>query len=118
MKRVLIVRKLIIAVIALIILLYFVVRTTSPKIIFAPFLICSVASIGKNITMLLNKFKIAFFFDILFKITFFLAWFIFLVVVCYIAIRDGNYKVIFFTLPFWIGGLFFLKRKLLNKKDK
>lgn len=118
MKRVFIVRKLIIALIALAILLYFVFKTTSPKIIFAPFLICSIASAGKNLSMLFNKLKIALFFDILFKITFFLSWFIFLAVVCYIAVRDANYKIIFFTLPFWLGGLFFVKRKFFNKKDK
>ncbi len=118
MKQVLIVRKLIIAVIALIILLYFVVRTTSPKIIFAPFLFCCIASIGKNLGLLFNRKKIAWFFDGLFKVVFFLAWFAFLVVACYIAVRDGNYKLILFTLPFWFGGLFFAKRKFQSKKDR
>ena len=116
MKSVLITRKLTKAAIAFVILVYFVVRTTSPKIIFAPFLICCIASIGKNLGLLFNRTKIAWFFDRLFKVVFFLSWFAFLIVACYIAVRDGNYKVIFFTLPFWLGGLFFAKRKLLNKK--
>ena len=116
MKKALISRKLVKAVIALVILLYFVLRTTSPKIIFAPFLICCIASIGKNLGMLLNQTRIALIFDRLFKVVFFLSWFIFLIVACYIAVRDENYKVIFFTLPFWLGGLFFMKRKLFNKK--
>ena len=60
--------------------------------------------------------KNAFLFDWLFKIVFFLSWFAFLIVACYVAIRDGKYKVIFFTFPFWLGGLLFAKRKLLNKK--
>lgn len=116
MKRVFIIRKLIIAIIALSVLLYFVSRTASPKIIFVPFLICAIASIGKNLTMLFSKIKVALFFDILFKITFFLSWFIFLAFVCYIARKDGNYKLLLFTLPFWIGGLFFVKRKFFKKK--
>jgi hypothetical protein len=115
MKTALISRKLITAVIALVILVYFVVQTTSPKIIFAPFLICSIASIGKNLGLLFHKMKIAWVFDRVFKIVFFLSWFAFLVVVFYIAVRDGNYKMIFFTLPFWLGGVFFAKRKLLDK---
>lgn len=118
MKNTLISRKLIRAVLVLVILVYFVIKTTSPKVIFAPFIICCITSIGKNIGLLFNKTKIAYFFDRLFKVVFFLSWFAFLIVACYIAIRDGNYKVIFFTLPFWLAGLFFVKRKLLNKNDK
>ena len=118
MKNALISRKLIRAVLVLVILVYFVIRTTSPKVIFAPFIICCIASIGKNLGLLFNKTKIVYFFDGLFKGVFFLSWFSFLIVACYVAIRDGNYKVIFFTLPFWLGGLFFAKRKLLNKKEK
>ena len=108
-------RKLVNATIALVILVYFVLRTTSPKIIFAPFLICGVASVGKNLGILFNQTKIAFIFDRIFKVVFFLSWFIFLIVACYIAVRDENYKVVFFTLPFWFGGLFFMKRKLFHK---
>ena len=111
MKSVLITRKLTKAVFALVILIYFLIRTTSPKIILAPFLICCIASIGKNLGLLSNKTKIAWFFDRLFKVVFFLSWFAFLIFACYIAVRDGNYKVIIFTLPFWFGGLFFVKRK-------
>ena len=116
MKSALITRKLTKAAIALVILVYFVIKTTSPKIIFTPFLICCIASIGKNLGLLFNQTKIAWFFDKLFKVVFFLSWFAFLIVACHIAVRDGNYKVILFTLPFWLGGLFFAKRKLLNKK--
>ena len=115
MKKALISRKLVNAIIALVILLYYVLRTTSPKIIFAPFLICGIASVGKNLGMLFNETKIAFIFDRIFKVVFFLSWFIFLIAACYIAVRDENYKMIFFTLPFWLGGLFFMKRKLFHK---
>ena len=116
METALISRKLITAIIASVILVYFMFRTTSPKIIFAPFLICCVASIGKNFGLLLNKKVFALFCDKLFKVVFFLSWFVFLIVACYIAVSDGNYKVIFFTLPFWLGGLFFAQRKLLKKQ--
>ena len=115
MKTALIGRKLIKAIIASVILVYFMIQTNSPKIIFVPFLICGIASIGKNFGLLLNKKVFALFCDKLFKVVFFLSWFVFLIIACYIAVSDGNYKVIFFTLPFWLGGLFFAKRKLLKK---
>ena len=118
MKSALITHKLIKATIGLVILVYFVIRTTSPKIIFTPFIICCIASIGKNLGLLFNKKRIALLFDRLFKVVFFLSWFAFLIVVCYVVVRDGNYKILLFTLPFWLGGLFFLKRKLLNKTGK
>ena len=118
MKTVYITRKLIQAAIALVILIYFVVRTTSPKIIFMPFLICSIASIGKNFGLLFHKKKLALFFDCLFKGVFFLSWFVFLIVVCYIAKRDGNYKMILFTLPFWFCGILIAKRKFRRKKSE
>ena len=118
MKTALIIRKLIIAGITLVILVYFAIKTTSPKIIFAPFLICSVAGIGKYIGMLFNQLKLALFFDRLFKIVFFLSWFIFLIFACCFSIREGRYEVVLFTLPLWLGGIFFAKRKLFKKKDR
>lgn len=115
MKTAFISKKLITSIITFIILLYFVFKTTSPKIIFIPFLFCGIASIGKYIGLLIDNVKMAYFFDRMFKIVFFLSWFAFLIVACCMALRDRNYKMIFFTLPFWIGGLFFVKRKLFNK---
>ena len=112
MKRVLITYKLIKATIVLLILVYFGLRTTSQKIMFAPFLICCIASIGKNLGLLLNKKNIAILFDRLFKVIFFLSWFVFLIVACCILIRDNHCWKILYTVPFWLGGLFFAKRKL------
>lgn len=116
MKSALISRKLVKAAIAIVILVYFMMRTTSPKIIFAPFLFCAFASIGKNLGLLFNKKSLALFFDRAFKIVFFVSWFGFLLVVCYVIIRDGNYGKLLFTVPFWLGGIFFVKRKFQKKK--
>ena len=118
MKNVLLTRKLIKAAAALVILVYFAIKTPGHKLLFAPFLLCCGASIGKNLSLLLNADKVAVVFDKLFKVVFFLSWFGFLVVACYVAVKDGNYKVILFTLPFWAGGLFFAKRKLFPGKDQ
>ena len=64
----------------------------------------------------LIRASIALVFDRVFKVVFFLSWFAFLAAACCVAVRDGNYKVLLFTLPLWLGGLFFLKCKLLSKK--
>ena len=110
-------RKLVKAIIAVIILVYFMARTTGPKIIFVPFLFCAFAGIGKNIGLLFNKKRLALFFDRVFKVSFFLLWFGFLAVVCYFMMRDGNYRMLPFTLPFWLVGIFFVNRKF-TKQDR
>ena len=112
------VRKLMTAISVLVLLVYFMGKTTSPIIIFVPFLFCSIASIGKNIGLLFNKKKLALFSDKLFKVSFFLFWFGFLLVTCYIMIRDNNYRMIIYTVPFWLAGILFIKRKLLKRKER
>ena len=116
MVKAAVLRKLIRASIALVILLYFMFGTASPKVVFIPFLICCTASIGKNLALLFEQTKIALVLDRVFKVVFFLSWFAFLAAACCAAVRDGNYKLLLFTLPLWLGGLFFLKRKLPDKK--
>lgn len=95
-------------------LIYFMIKTTSPKIIFVPFLICSLSMAGKSLGIILNKEKIASLFDKLFKAGFFLFWFGFLAVADYITVRDKNYFLTVFSIPFWLIGIYFLKRKLFK----
>ena len=111
-------RKLATAIVTTVVLVYFLAKTPSPKILFIPFLLCSISSMGKNLGLLLNKKKFALFFDRLFKVSFFLFWFGFLIFACYIMIRDHNYRMLPFTLPFWLAGFFFFKRKFFKKADK
>ena len=118
MKSALIGRRLIKASIAIAILVYFMLRTTGPKMIFVPFLFCAFASIGKSLGLLFDQKRIALFFDRAFKIVFFLSWFGFLAAVCYVWIKGGEYGKLLFTIPFWLGGIFFAKRKFLGSKDR
>lgn len=117
------VRKLTAAAITLMLLIYLMIHSASPKIIFVPFLFCAIASVGKNAALLLGWKKGGFFdkfaliCDRMFKIGFFLFWFGFLIVGDYILIRDRNYGTALFTLPFWLSGIFFMKRKF-SGKDK
>ena len=118
MRNTLIARKLAKAIIAAILLLFFMLKTASPKIIFIPFLLCAFASIGKNLGLLFHQKNLAIFFDKLFKIVFFLSWFGFLAIACYIMIRDDNLRMIPFTVPFWLAGFFFVKRKFFKKNTQ
>ena len=116
MKNVLLARKLLKAGVCFCLLLYFAAVSDAPKIIFLPFLLCSAASCGKTVALLCGHEKAAAVCDVLFKAVFFLGWFGFLVFACCFAVKEQNYQLLLFALPFWAGGLFFAKRKLFGKK--
>lgn len=118
MKRSIYTSKLISSVFATIILLHFMTKTTSPKIIFVPFLLCSISMLGKNIALIFEKNKFVNLFDKLFSLGFFSFWFGFLAVAIYTCFRDKNYSVLLFVIPFLLAGAFFLKRKFLVTDEK
>ena len=66
--------------------------------------------------------RLAGIFSKLYTIGFLLFWFGFLSVAAFLCIRDENYNTLLFTLPFWIAGIFIVKRRLLKnhtgKKDE
>lgn len=117
MKKTIAVRNLIISLIISSSLLYFLWKTPSPKIILAPFLICSLSLAGQSMAQLLNKEKWAAAFRKLFALSFFLFWFGFLVVAAFLCIRDKHYGMLLFTLPFWFVGIYFARNKLLGKRS-
>lgn len=118
MKNSFIFRKLIISVIAVLLLLYFMINTTSTKLVFIPFLICSLSMIGKSVAQIFGREKVAEIFQRLFVIGFLLFFMGFLLVVCYISIRDKNYSMLIFSIPFWIVGIILFRNKLLNRKSQ
>lgn len=116
MKRVLFTKGLLSSVFITIFLLNITVKTPSPKIIFIPFLICGFSKIGENVCFILNKEKYASIFRIGFIAGFLLFWFGFLAFASYICIRDSNYSMLLYSMPFWLVGIFFVKNKLFRKK--
>lgn len=118
MKKSLATRNLISSIMVTVTLLYFMVKSPSPKIIFVPFLICGISMAGKSIAQILNKKKLELIFGRLFILGFLLFFIGFLVVAGYISIRDKNYSLLMFSIPFWLVGIFLIKNKLLNKKQK
>lgn len=110
--------KLISAIFVTILLTRSMIITPSPKIIFVPFLICSISMTMEQIGLILNKRKLAMIFHKFFIIGFFLFWFGVLIVGAYVCLREKNYGLLLFTIPFWLIGIYIIKRKLLNMKPK
>lgn len=110
-------RKLVTSVLATILLVYFMIKTPSPKIIFVPFLICGISMIGKSISLMMEKKKYATIFDKTFIIGFLLFWFGFIIMWCYTSFKQGKPIQTIFTLPFLIAGIYIIKKKLLKPKE-
>ena len=111
-------RKLISSVFITILLIYFMIKTSSPKIIFIPFLICAISMIGKSISLIMEKKKYVNIFDKSFTVGFLLFWFGFLIFADYIAIKDKQWQLVAFSLVFWIVGIYFAKKRLVKQKEK
>ena len=118
MKNSILMKDLIKSIVLTALLIYFMSRTESQKVIFLPFLFCNIAMLGKSIGLILGKEPAAAFFDKVFKGSFLLFWFGFLLVAGYIGIRDQRYGMLLFSLPFWAIGLYLVKTKLLGNKTK
>lgn len=95
-------------------LVYIMLNTTSPKIIFVPFLICAVSMALKTVGQIFEKEGMVFFFDRLFKGGFFLYGFGFLLVFDYLALKDKQYGLLVYSLLFWAVLLFVFKRVFFN----
>ena len=103
---------------AIAVLAYVMMRTTSPKIILLPFLICALAMAGKSIAQIFDGEKLTMVFHKIFVAGFLLFWFGFLVVAGYIAIRDKQYSLLCLIVPFSLVGFWITKNKLVgSKKD-
>lgn len=54
----------------------------------------------------------------LFTVAFLLYWFGFLIVAVFVCIRDKDYGMLLFTVPFWLAGIYVIKKRLLNRKTR
>ena len=108
--------KLTTAIFATLLLIYFMMNTTNSKLILLPFLICSVTMVGKQVALLLGKYKIADFLSKVFAVGFFVFWFGFLILAAYICLRDKQYGMLLYSGIFWIVGIIFAKSKLFGNK--
>lgn len=83
-----------------------------------PFLLCSLFIIGKNICLLMDKKRASVLFSKLFASSFFLFWFGMLTYGCIYFIKSKNYFSVLFTIPFWISGIYMVRKIFLTDSKK
>ena len=84
------------------------------KIIILPFLICAFAKFFETLFIMLKKEKASKVFRIIFRLSFFLYYFGFLLYVVYYSIVNKEYSLILFSLIFWYVGI----KTCLNLRQK
>lgn len=89
-------------------------NTGLTRLMILPFIICGLAVMGKNICFLLEKNNYANFFSLLYKISFFVFYFGFLLFGSYSVIKTGNFLTLIFTIPFIVLGIYFVRKSLFN----
>ncbi len=88
------------------------------KLIILPFLFCGIFTIGKNACLLKENKRGANIFSKLFVLSFLTFWFGFLVIWSYLFIRKNSYFPLVFTIPFWIVGIYIVRKFLLGMSSK
>ena len=118
MKYIYNIRQIVVSVIATTVLIWASFKNNFLiKILISPFLICSIAVFFENLFLLLNKEKLANSFRYIYRASFFLFWFGFLIIYDFICIRDGNYILLLLSLIFWFIGIKSVRKIIFNKKN-
>ncbi len=119
-EKVLLIRRMLVGLIALIILVWaFFKNQLVARIIISPFIICSITYILENLFLVLDKQKVAKIFQYIFRITLLIYTFGILIYTCYYSIAHKEYSLLIVVVIF----LFFLRPflkgfKVTNKKHK
>lgn len=109
--------KFISSIFITVLLLYFMAKTQNSKLIFVPFLICSITMAGKHLALMFGKNKLAEIFSKIFAMGFFVFWFGFLIFAAYICFRDKHYSILLFSGIFWVAGILFAKKRFFKTKE-
>ncbi len=112
-----IIRSIIIALFTSIILIWaFSKNKVLGKIIIIPFLICACAKLGESIFLILKKEKISIIFQYIFRTSFFIYVFGFLIYTDCYSIITKSHTLIILTIPFWLFAIHFFKLVFFKKK--
>lgn len=96
--------------------IFFNLSGMTSKIIFSPFLVCALCTVGLGLSKILGNDKLKRIFQKIYIIIFLVYWFGFLVVWTFFAIKqEGNYIYALFSIPFWIIGIFVTYKYLIKK---
>lgn len=118
LKKSIMTSRLVYSIIVTLLLLYFYVKTSNGKLILIPFLICSTSLLIKNVLLLLNKNKCVVILNKIFTIGFLLFWFGFLMFWCYASVNNKEYSLLLFSIPFWISGIYVIKKRFIKASNK
>jgi len=84
-----------------------------------PFIICGLSILAQIIFAYFKKKKYVEISHKVYICSFLLFWFGFLAMWCYFAIKGRMYSLLFFSIPFFIAGIYILYKYLLKKsKDE
>ena len=104
-----------IAVTGILIAVLFKTNDLITRIIVIPFLIFAIAMGITNVLTLMGKKILAVKISKVYVVAFLIYWFGFLIYWDYASFADGNYKNILFSVPFWLGGIYFAYKRLFKK---
>ena len=82
------------------------------RIVVIPFLVFAVALGMKNTLIIMNKKALAIKVSKVYVVAFLIYWFGFLIYWDYASFMDGNYMKILYSVPFWLGGIYFTYKRL------
>ena len=97
---------------------YLFFKTASGKVVILPFIFCGIGIIGKNTVLILNNKKYIKIFNLIYIISFLSFWFGLTLYWCYVNFINKNYISLLFSLPFWIVGIYVIKKYIINSTYK
>lgn len=119
MKNIFTIRNIITSLVATFILMWaFFKNELWGKIIIIPFLICSISFLIQNIALLFNKEKISNVFKYIFRVSFFVYVFGFLLYMVYYAMINKSYSILIVVAVFLVFAIYFFKKSFFNKNKK
>lgn len=105
-----------ISIIFIILFILFIVIKGIDKLFLLPFLLCSLSVFGKVISKMLNNIKLINFFDILYRIIFWIYWFCIISFGILFSILNKEYEMIPIAIIFEVIGIWGVYKTLLKKK--
>lgn len=100
----------------ILIYIFFLIDNNIIRLFFLPFLMCGLSLLGELLANTFNKQQLSHIFKKTYILSFLSYWFLILIIGCFISIKDKNYISLLFTIPFWLVGIWLIKKYVLNKK--
>lgn len=105
-----------ISIIFIILFILFIIIKGIGKLFLLPFLLCSLSVFGKVISKMLNNIKLMNFFDILYRIIFWIYWFSIISLGILFCIVNKEYEMIPIAVIFELVGIWGIHKDLVKKK--